>query len=764
MKEITLNRFIQKIYSNSKKPQPTPITWLIGAGMSASAGIPLARGVSQRIALHKFLTHKNEEINRGNISRIISTNTPTQLPWEAEPTRYIDNIGRISKYLQWYDNVDQDELDNYWPHVNDWLEEETGKHFPTPPLDNPAIYGEIFKIIGEDSHEYISAICRKSASVNLSHLALAGILRDHGARIGNTVFTTNFDDLLLQALLSIGHSARIFGDIQRSRDRNPEKVSNQGGERPIMGSKYPQIVHLHGRHAGYHPLNTPEEIGATSSYLLDSFQQSIRESILIIVGYSGWDDRIMETLSKVPSDPYLTRKIYWATYQPANAASPYLSNSTRDLIERCLPSSAELIVANPGEILDADRFMLSVCRALNEEYGGFETYRKEIINRPISQHKFIISSLKEHPDFDPERVFGFLETSRKLAEKIIKSPDRADDDSATECRMIIEECKRIISAEDIEGLLKSNVHKKISEIMLMLGDLRSSLTHASEAFRFMEQHRDRWGNSMLKERADILRLKSEVNYSLGIIGEANRDINGAIRLYEEYYKDSSSERSISYGYALMTSAEYKVRGGADKSALNTVNVAIKILSMSRDPFGYASCLLLRADAKRLSGKFEKAAIDYNKSSSLFEKLGALTAYRAARIGLCRTWIQLSSYEYAKAELERIYDNSVRHNDQLSTANALCAFGDLSVLLGDKDEAYDYYQASRLAYNKAGSHYGEIGPLYEMMTINGSIHKPNSRDFQLLLDLESKTKNAYVRKKMLSIPSLKKEIAARKEPK
>ena len=137
------------------------------------------------------------------------------------------------------------------------------------------------------------------ANLRLAHLLLDG-------KIARTVFTPNFDDLLLKALELFGHRPLVCD--------HPLTVG-----RIRIESKDVQIVHVHGSYWFYDCCNLKHEISARSEYggpvsvLLD---QSLRDHSPIVVGYSGWEgDILMSALRRRLSSGRLGTPIFWFCYK-----------------------------------------------------------------------------------------------------------------------------------------------------------------------------------------------------------------------------------------------------------------------------------------------------------------------------------------------------------------------------------------------------------------------------------------------------------------
>ena len=114
--------------------------------------------------------------------------------------------------------------------------------------------------------------------------------------------TPNFDDLLFDAFYRyledrphlINHSA-VASEFRVTRDR-------------------PTIVKLHGDYLYDNLQNTDDETSTLKEELRDILEQVVREYGLIVVGYGGYDESIMEPLL----DADIEYGIYWCVRDPAN--------------------------------------------------------------------------------------------------------------------------------------------------------------------------------------------------------------------------------------------------------------------------------------------------------------------------------------------------------------------------------------------------------------------------------------------------------------
>ncbi len=176
-------------------------------------------------------------------------------------------------------------------------------------------------------------------------------------RFARHVFTTNFDEVLPLAFHLSGHAVEVI---------------DEGSLRRVeMGASYPTVVYLHGRHLHYDMKNTAEELRAArrSSSLaeepVEQFRRVLRSTGLVIIGYSGGEDRVVDAIEDAIGDASsLPYGLWWASYPSAAALSP----RARGIVA----SSERARFLEPG--MDAERLM----RSLTHEIGIQEA---SVLNR-----------------------------------------------------------------------------------------------------------------------------------------------------------------------------------------------------------------------------------------------------------------------------------------------------------------------------------------------------------------------------------------------
>jgi hypothetical protein len=221
------------------------LMWLLGAGASASAGIPTAGDMVWEFKQQLFISQRR-----------VSPQAVADLSNQA-----------IRSQLQGY--IDSSER--------------------LPTLGAPDEYAALFEAVypsESDRRVYLDA---KMAGAKLSygHLALATLMR---AQLTRLVWTTNFDPLVADAC------AKVYGGtgpLTTVALDAPGLAAQSIGE-----GRWPIEVKLHGDFRSRQLKNTDDELRHQDQRLRYLLVDSCKRFGLIVVGYSGRDDSIMATLEE----------------------------------------------------------------------------------------------------------------------------------------------------------------------------------------------------------------------------------------------------------------------------------------------------------------------------------------------------------------------------------------------------------------------------------------------------------------------------------
>ncbi|HUY12684.1 MAG TPA: tetratricopeptide repeat protein [Terriglobia bacterium] len=287
------------------------IFWL-GAGISVSAGIPLAEGVVDR---------------------------------------YWDKLWRYSilpDYAQPYSGLPTPEKEKRKVTVRRWAN-ESGKiseitNSKVSPMSEHDDWGVLYSdclghLPGQlDRQEFIlNCIGEGQGRLNIAHVLMAQLVQAGRVTI---VLTTNFDDLLLRALqLFLVFPAVIDPDSTKTLMINP---------------RFPQIAYLHGKMTSYRQRHTVNDLHQSIPGLREFLHQVFKDHGLVVVGYHGSDEAPMSILTDVLREREIGpgRGLFWVTLEKE--------------FERLGPSVQTILQLRdtywlPGH--DADDFLRKLCSA-----------------------------------------------------------------------------------------------------------------------------------------------------------------------------------------------------------------------------------------------------------------------------------------------------------------------------------------------------------------------------------------------------------------
>lgn len=177
-----------------------------------------------------------------------------------------------------------------------------------------------------------------------------------GRWLAHTLYTTNFDEVIPQTLRYCGEPVVI--------------VDHPGAHGRLQGEPtYPRVAYLHGCHLHYALRNTPAELGRAEadrsggvdiSGLFLRFRDTLRSTGLIVLGYSGWNDRAVRAIQDALADEEsLPFGLYWG----ARFGERSLSDTALQLL-RQNPGRAFML----DEGVDVSKTLETICSGLGIPY------------------------------------------------------------------------------------------------------------------------------------------------------------------------------------------------------------------------------------------------------------------------------------------------------------------------------------------------------------------------------------------------------------
>lgn len=260
-----------RAFAQSFALKPESFAWLLGAGASATAGIPTG---------YRMI----EDFRRQLYERLVSAT--------ADPA--VGN-GPLSDVLV------------------DARLAEAG----IPARGDPTEYSVLFEKLFPDAAERRRYIDRqvKLGSPSAGHRVLGSLL---ATRKTPCVFTTNFDQLIERAAIVAGekldHTARAHATV--AAIDNAERA-----QRCVKESDWPLIAKLHGDFQSTALMNTGDELRSQDARMRDVLREACNRFGLIVVGYSGRDESVMAALESCVESwgsRAFPMGLYWVTRDPGD--------------------------------------------------------------------------------------------------------------------------------------------------------------------------------------------------------------------------------------------------------------------------------------------------------------------------------------------------------------------------------------------------------------------------------------------------------------
>ena len=333
------------------------LAWLLGAGASASAGVPTAADMIVDFKARLFSAHTN--IPRAEVD----LSDPL---WEERITSHFD-----------------------------------GAH-GFPPKGDPGEYSAAFEAaysLAPDRRSYIENAAKKG-SPSFGHRVLASFISEDLIRC---LFTTNFDPLLEKAtsvtddLLPPDRQAHLAVSALDSMER---------AERCLREDAWPLLVKLHGDYQSEHLKNTAQELQTQDERLRRVLINGLTRFGLVVIGYSGRDDSIMDALDEaVGRDGSFPSGLWWVA-RPGSSLLPRVAS----LLERAAESGTEV------HIVDSENF--------DELAGDLE--REVDLAEPLRQHvRSVLPRPLVEPVALPEVVASKFPAVRCSALELVGLPSKA---------------------------------------------------------------------------------------------------------------------------------------------------------------------------------------------------------------------------------------------------------------------------------------------------------------------------------------------------
>ena len=311
---VAVDPFVRRLMSRGRE-----LHWLIGAGVSRSAGVPTAADL-----IYDFKRTLYAQAKRIPISHLDAPDPDVRLRLDA--------------------------------------------FFAADPQLVPAGHPEEYAVLFEAAYPDAGSRQRKIEEIlraadpkpALGHLVLAAMWQ---LGLAHVVWTTNFDDVLEQAANDVAGQPRWL--TVASLD-NPTVA-----RAAFTDTSRPLLVKVHGDFQSERLNNTTAELRDGDNALRRALREAMRTRGLVVVGYSGRDDSVMDSLTDaLTADHPYDAGLYWVTSSAAT-----LLPRVHDLLDRARSVGATAhIVEAPSfeELMQSVRVLLPTDERLDALFRRFQ--------------------------------------------------------------------------------------------------------------------------------------------------------------------------------------------------------------------------------------------------------------------------------------------------------------------------------------------------------------------------------------------------------
>ncbi len=143
--------------------------------------------------------------------------------------------------------------------------------------------------------------------------ALGKLIAHYPKRFGKIVLTTNFDPLIEVAITRAGGE---YFKTALHADGNLSQTEARGCH----------VAHLHGYWYGSDTLHTVSQLQHSRPHLRASLASLVRNKLIVVSGYGGWDDVFTDALLDAVCDDAANPEILWTFYEKTPCVTEHLES------------------------------------------------------------------------------------------------------------------------------------------------------------------------------------------------------------------------------------------------------------------------------------------------------------------------------------------------------------------------------------------------------------------------------------------------------
>lgn len=295
------------------------------------------------------------------------------------------------------------------PDANSWdeyISRPENKNWYNPNAEYASLFERMYSLQKQRRQFVENEVQDKNPSIGYAYL-----VNLMGNNVFNTVFTTNFDDLISEAFYSFSSERPIVC----AHDSSISSIS--------VTSSHPKIIKLHGDYLFDNIKATLRETESLEHNMRMKFQEFAKDFGMIVIGYSGNDRSVMDILSYLlTKDEYFKNGIYWCIRKGDTPCSELRNLLSKDRVFYLEIDGFDEFMAELNSKLNGGRL------PINE---GFLSYQhQDSLIKSLIDNQYIQSStshvLKEDCDnlkkqVKDNKLNDFLKFSREQKEKDLRT-------------------------------------------------------------------------------------------------------------------------------------------------------------------------------------------------------------------------------------------------------------------------------------------------------------------------------------------------------
>jgi len=354
------NEFLNYYIQNSKQ-----IMWFLGAGTSRSAGIPTATDIVWDLKKKYYCNQENQDIEDHDINKK-AIKEKIQSYFDSKGYPKLGSKDEYSFYFELMFGTDYD------------LQQRYIKELFSPP----------------EMH------------LSIGHRALAAILE---MGIGKIVFTTNFDKVLETAFSKIsGKNLPVY-----------HLEGSYAALNALNNEDFPIYAKIHGDFRYKSIKNLERDLLKNDEKIQECFKAAANRYGLIVSGYSGRDDNVMNMFREtLEQDNAFPKGIFWATTRESE-----ILESVRDLIELARKKDVKAHTIETGSF---DIMLSRIWRQISEKPRDLELKVQTskilpvCINLPQPGKEFPVLRTNALAITDYPNICGMVECAKALTYSELK--------------------------------------------------------------------------------------------------------------------------------------------------------------------------------------------------------------------------------------------------------------------------------------------------------------------------------------------------------